>query len=238
MQKYQEPEAQKIQSMFSAIAPSYDRANTILSMGIHHLWKDQVVSLSGATTGQQVLDCATGTGDLALRFKKAVGETGQVTATDFCQDILDLAPAKAKKQNLDIHFERADVTDLQFADNSFDVSCISFGIRNVNNLDKALSELARVTRPSGKVMILEFGQIDMPILGAAYNFYSTQILPQIGGFISGDKKAYQYLNQSAQSFPSGETFVKRAIDTGTYASMIYKKLSFGVANIYQGHPKA
>ena len=111
---YKEPKSQSIEKMFSAIAPSYDKANTILSMGIHHIWKKQVVEDSGASAGQHVLDCATGTGDLALLFKKAVGDHGRVVATDFCQDILDLAPAKAKKQNLDFHFHQDLLIDHQY----------------------------------------------------------------------------------------------------------------------------
>lgn len=232
---YKEPEAQTIRQMFSEIAPSYDKANSVLSLGIHHLWKQKVVSMSQASSGDQILDCATGTGDLALLFKKAVGSTGSVTATDFCNDILAFAPDKAKKQNLDIKFEVADVTHLPYADKSFDVASISFGIRNVENLDKALSELARVTRR--KVMILEFGQVEAPVLGSLYNFYSNSILPKIGGWISGQPTAYSYLNSSTKSFPSGQKFIDRAINTGAYSNMTCKRLSFGIAYIYSGTPK-
>lgn len=235
---YKEPNATNIEKMFSAIAPSYDRANTILSLGIHHLWKQQLVNLSGAKTGDHILDCATGTGDLALLFKKQVGSIGKVTATDFCKDILSFAPQKAQKQKLDIEFQQADVTQLPFEDNTFDVASISFGIRNVNNLDAALKELARVTKPTGKVMILEFGQVKWPVIKQFYHFYSNTILPRLGGLISGQMDAYQYLNQSAQRFPCGEDFVQRAIDTDGYASMVYKELSLGIAYIYIGSPKA
>ncbi|MCB9072798.1 MAG: bifunctional demethylmenaquinone methyltransferase/2-methoxy-6-polyprenyl-1,4-benzoquinol methylase UbiE [Bdellovibrionaceae bacterium] len=232
---YKEPEAHTIRQMFSEIAPSYDKANSILSLGIHHLWKQTVVRLSGAKRGDHILDCATGTGDLALLFKKTVGTPGHVTATDFCADILAFAPKKAKQENLDIQFETADVTQLPYADKSFDISSISFGIRNVENLDKALSELARVTRK--KVMILEFGQVEAPVLGSVYNFYSNTILPKIGGWISGQPSAYSYLNSSAKSFPSGQKFIDRAINTGAYSNMTCKRLSFGIAYIYSGTPK-
>lgn len=232
---YKEPQANTIQKMFSEIAPSYDKANSILSLGIHHLWKKKVVAMSGAKPGDYILDCATGTGDLALLFKQSVGPSGSVTGTDFCAEILALAPEKAKTKNLDIHFEKADVTQLPYANKSFDVSCISFGIRNVDNLDKALIELARVAK--SRVMIMEFGQVTTPVLSSAYNFYSNSILPKLGGWISGKPNAYAYLNTSAQSFPSGSAFINRAMATGAYSSMTCKPLSFGVAYIYTGIPK-
>lgn len=232
---YKEPQASTIKQMFSEIAPSYDKANSVLSLGIHLLWKKKVVAMSGAKAGDAVLDCATGTGDLALLFKEAVGPTGSVTGTDFCADILALAPDKAKSKNLDITFEVADVTRLPYTDKAFDVSSISFGIRNVDNLDKALTELARVSK--SKVMILEFGQVTAPVFGPAYNFYSNTLLPKIGGWISGNPAAYNYLNSSAKSFPSGQKFIERALNTGAYLNMTCKPLSFGIAYIYTGTPK-
>lgn len=233
---YKEPQPEKIHKMFSQIATSYDSANTILSLGIHTLWKQKLVDSSGVSSGSSVLDCATGTGDVALLFKKKVGPDGSVIATDFCEDILNLAPPKAEKQNLKIQFEVADVTQLKYADHSFDASSISFGIRNVGNLKKALSELARVTRPSGKVMILEFGQIQIPVLKEMYNFYSRNILPKLGGFVSGHTTAYEYLNESAEKFPCAQEFVDVAMSTGMYKTMSYKTLSFGVAYLYEGIP--
>lgn len=234
---YKEPEAQNIQKMFSEIAPNYDRANTILSLGLHFLWKQKLVNMSGAKPGDKVLDCATGTGDLAIMFKEKVGNMGAVTGTDFCADILALAPKKAELKDLTIQFETADVTALPYEDNSFDITSISFGIRNVKDLDSALKELARVTKPTGKVMILEFGQMQLPLVKNVYNFYSNNILPWIGGKLSGSPEAYKYLNESAAKFPCGEDFIGRALKTNGYKSMSGRELSFGVAYIYEGLPK-
>jgi len=228
---YKEPHAPTIRKMFSEIAPSYDKANTVLSLGIHHLWKKTLVRMSGADEGDRVLDCATGTGDLAMIFKETVGPKGAVVGTDFCEDILALAPKKAQDAGLDILFEQADVTQLPYSDKSFDIASISFGIRNVENLDKALTELARVTKKN--VMILEFGQVQKPVLKEAYNFYSQKVLPWIGGKISGNPDAYKYLNDSAQAFPSGPDFVQRAMATGAYSQIDCKELSFGIAYIYK-----
>lgn len=224
---------QTIKSMFSEIAGSYDRANSVLSLGIHHLWKQKLVNMTPLKKGDSVLDCATGTGDLALLFKKKVDTTGKVIGTDFCQEMLDVAPDKAAAKNLDIQFQLADVTQLPFEDNQFNATSISFGIRNVENRTQAYREMARVTKSGGHVMILEFGQIKTPVVKQAYNFYSHKVLPKIGGWVSGKPEAYQYLNDSAQVFPCGEDFANEVMATGLYKSVDVTPLSFGVAYIYK-----
>ena len=225
--------AQTIQSMFSDIAGSYDRANSVLSLGIHHLWKNKVVNMTPLKEGDSILDCATGTGDLALRYKKKVGDAGEVIGTDFCQEMLDMAPAKAEEQKLKIDFQFADVTQLPFEDNRFDACSISFGIRNVEDRQKAFKEMARVTKPGGHVMSLEFGQIKTPVVKQAYNFYSQKVLPFVGGLVSGKPKAYRYLNDSSQVFPCGEDFKNEIIATGSYQQVAATSLSSGVAYIYK-----
>lgn len=225
--------AQTIQAMFSDIAGSYDKANSVLSLGIHHLWKQKVVRMTDLKLGDNVLDCATGTGDLALRYKKKVGPTGQVVGTDFCKAMLDEAPAKAKDQHLDVTFEIADVTALPYEDNRFQATSISFGIRNVNDRIKAYKEMARVTSSDGHVMVLEFGQIETPGIKQAYNFYSHKVLPFVGGLVSGKPEAYQYLNDSSQVFPCGEDFKNEVMATGAYKSVEVTTLSFGIAYIYK-----
>lgn len=230
------PNPEIIRSMFSKVAANYDKGNNVLSMGIHHLWRKKLVKYSGAKAGDQVLDCATGTGDLAIEFKKTVG-SGAVTGTDFCAEMLIPAPGKAKERGLDITFEQADVTQLQYADNSFDVCSISFGIRNVGDPVKALKEMARVTRPGGKVMVLEFGQVNIPVFGALYNFYSQNILPKIGGIVTGQKEAYEYLQKSSAAFPCREGFLDLMKESGSYSKMEYITLTGGIAYIYKGTVK-
>lgn len=225
--------AQTIKSMFSDIAGSYDRANSVLSLGIHHLWKQKLVDLSRATMGQSVLDCATGTGDLALRFKQRVGSEGRVVGIDFCQEMLDVAPDKAKQKNYAIEFMQADVTQLPFYEDEFDVTSISFGIRNVENPMKGFTEMARVTKPGGSVMVLEFGQINTPGVREVYNFYSQKVLPFVGGLVSGKREAYQYLNDSSQVFPCGEELKEQILKTGAYSAVSLWPLSFGIAYIYK-----
>lgn len=228
------PQPEKVKSMFAKVAGQYDKANSVLSLGIHHLWRKQVVQWSGAQAGQKVLDCATGTGDLAIEFKKAVGPTGQVRGTDFCPEMLSTAPLKAQSKKLDIHFEIADVTQLQYPPGSFDITSISFGIRNVYDPVVALKEMARVTRPGGTVIVLEFGQMSIPVLNSLYNFYSKNILPKIGGYVTGEPGAYTYLQESSAQFPSGDDFLKLMKKSDAFQNYEYRALSFGIAYMYKG----
>lgn len=221
-----------IKSMFSQVASRYDAANNILSFGIHHLWRRKLVRLSGATAGMSILDCATGTGDLAIEFKKAVGPTGKVLGTDFCVEMLNFAPAKARSKNFQIEFEVGDVMSLKYLSESFDVSSISFGIRNVSNPVQGLTEMARVTKSGGKVMVLEFGQMQLPVVSAVYDYYSQNILPRIGGWVTGKHDAYQYLQKSSAQFPCRERFIDLMKQTGLLKNTGYVPVSGGIAYIY------
>lgn len=237
MEQKHSPQPEIIRSMFARVAGKYDRANSVLSMGIHHLWRKTLVKMSGAKRDHDVLDCATGTGDLAIEFKKAVGPEGKVIGTDFCSEMLIPAPAKAHELGLEIKFEQADVTQLPYGDNQFDITSISFGIRNVGDPVKGLSEMARVTKPGGRVMILEFGQVEWPVFRELYNFYSEKVLPTIGGWVTGEKAAYEYLQKSSAQFPCREDFVTLMKSTGAFSEADYKSLTGGIAYIYRGTVK-
>jgi len=228
------PNPGEIQKMFASIAGGYDRANNLLSAGIHHLWRKRLVALSEARFGDHVLDCATGTGDLAIEFKKAVGDSGVVVGSDFCKEMLDFAPAKAEAAKLEIRFELADVTQLPYGDELFDVASISFGIRNVGNPQKALQELHRVLKPGGKLMVLEFGQPKAPVLASLYRFYSERVLPRVGGWITGKQDAYKYLEKSSAKFPCREEFLGLMRDAAPFDNPRYEALSAGIAYIYMG----
>ena len=223
----------QVQNMFARIAGRYDRGNDILSMGIHHAWRRRTVRESIAAEGMSVLDCATGTGDLAIEFKRRVGATGSVIGTDFCREMLDFAPGKARAQKLDVRFEIADAMDLQYKDNSFDIASIAFGIRNVDSAEQCLRELARVVRPGGQVVVLEFGQ-PHGWFRFPYAAYSKLILPFLGRIVSGDRDAYEYLHDTSSRFPCREDFLAMMDGTGAYASSRWVELSFGIAYIYFG----
>lgn len=231
------PDPKKIHSMFSQVAKRYDITNTILSFGIHHLWRTKLVKLSQVSKGASVLDCATGTGDLAIEFKKAVGANGKVIGTDFNAEMISTAPEKAKAQGLEIDFKIADAMDLKFADATFDVVSISFGIRNVGNPLKAITEMNRVLKPGGRLMVLEFGEMEDTVFSSLYQVYSKKILPKIGGFVSGQPSAYQYLQNSSAAFPSREKFLTLMKSTGTFSEVDYQSLSLGICYAYWGIKK-
>lgn len=221
--------------MFASIAGRYDLVNSVLSLGIHHRWRKKAVRLSGVKPGDSVLDCATGTGDLAITFKQAVGH-GSVVGTDFCEPMIAPAPAKAAKKGLDIRFEVADAMNLPYEDNRFTVSSISFGIRNVDDPLVCLQEMARVVEPGGRVVVLEFGQ-PKGVLSWPYRFYSRHVIPFIGGLLTGNRDAYTYLPETSAHFPAADAFLALMDRAGAFSDKKAYSLSGGIAYIYVGTVK-
>jgi demethylmenaquinone methyltransferase/2-methoxy-6-polyprenyl-1,4-benzoquinol methylase len=225
--------AAKVQSIFSSIAPSYDVANSVISLGQDHAWRRKTVKLSEASAGQKVLDVATGTGDLAIAFKKAVGTTGEVIGVDFCAEMLIPAPDKAKKNGFSITFQQGDAMDLKFADASFDVVSIAYGLRNVADTAKAVREMSRVLKPGGKLMILETGRSEWPVFSTLVDFYTGTVMPIFGGLLSGNKDAYQYLDRSSRDFPYGKKLVELLEKEGGFKTVEAHPLIGGVSYIYR-----
>ena len=223
----------EVRDMFASIARRYDTANEVLSLGIHKGWRRAAVHLSGAAPGQRVLDCATGTGDLALEFKRAVGPAGEVIGTDFCAEMLESAPAKAAKAALAVKFAVADALALPYADSQFDVASIAFGIRNVDDPLLCLREMARVVKPGGCVVVLEFGQPRGPF-GAVFRAYSRGVMPVVGGLLTGNRAAYKYLPRTAAAFPAGEKFLGLMRDSNAFTATEAHPLTFATAYVYRG----
>ncbi|MBE8221926.1 MAG: bifunctional demethylmenaquinone methyltransferase/2-methoxy-6-polyprenyl-1,4-benzoquinol methylase UbiE [Bdellovibrionales bacterium] len=224
-----------IQSMFASIADSYDKANKVMTFGLDKKWRKQVVKYSKAQKQDKILDCATGTGDLAFCFENTIG--ANTTGIDFCQEMINIAKQKAVKQNSNTEFKTADMTQLPFKDNQFNVCSVAYGIRNTNNIKLALKEMARVTKPDGYLVILETGVSSTFIIKQSLSFYTKHIMPLLGGFISGKKTAYQYLNQSSQNFPGGKNFVKLLKDTGHFKNIEFKSLCLGASFLYRAQIK-
>lgn len=220
----------QIQNMFSRVAANYDRANTILSMGIHHVWRHQLVKWAALEREEKILDCATGTGDLAIKMKKT-SPTSEVVGTDFCEPMLE--KAKEKDSTQQIHFQWADAMSLPFPTQSFDLVTISFGIRNVQNPQQALSEMFRVLKPGGRLMVLEFGQPQVKVFDQIYRYYSNNVLPKIGGWVTGQRKAYEYLQASSAEFPCAGDFCSLLKMAGTWKTVQYKTLTGGIAYLYK-----
>lgn len=223
----------EVRHMFASIAPRYDAANQVLSLGVHRGWRRKAVALSGAAPGQRVLDCATGTGDLALEFKRAVGPSGEVIGTDFCAEMLEAAPEKARRAGLPVTFAVADVLSLPYPDGRFDVASIAFGIRNVDDPVRGLREMGRVVKPGGRVVVLEFGQ-PRGAFGALFRLYSKGVMPLVGGLLTGNRAAYEYLPRTAARFPAGERFLALMAEAGCFARSEAHPLTFGTAFVYVG----
>ncbi len=226
-------QAKAVERMFSGISHRYDLANEVLSLGLHRLWRRAAVRHSGVAEGARVLDCASGTGDLALAFKRAVKARGVVAGTDFCAPMLEGATAKAARAGLDVRFSVADALDLPQPAASFDVAAMAFGIRNVTDPVRCLRELSRVVRPGGRVVVLEFGQ-PRGLFGALYRFYGRHVMPRVGGWLTGQPQAYEYLPRTAAAFPAGDAFLALMKSAGGFRSCQAHPLTFGVAYVYVG----
>jgi len=228
--------SEDVRVMFSKISKDYDKMNDVLSFKMHNGWKKRLVELSGVKKNDDVLDCASGTGDLAILFKQVVGEKGEVIATDFCDDMLKYAQPKAEKLKLKIKSELADVMNLQFDDNAFDVSSISYGIRNVDNTVIALKEMARVIKPGGSIAILETGQ--PPIyLRPMYYMVTRWVMPLMGRLLAKEKSAYKYLAETASKYPYGKEFIGIMKSTGEFENCKAYPQFFGASYIYIGTVK-
>jgi demethylmenaquinone methyltransferase/2-methoxy-6-polyprenyl-1,4-benzoquinol methylase len=225
--------SEEVKRMFSEIAGKYDLMNNLMSFGIHHLWRKKAVKLSGAKSSDKVLDCACGTGDLSIEFKNKVGNTGQVIGTDFSENMVLLAKDKVKNKNIDINFEIADAMNLQFKDNQFDYSSISFGIRNVDDPVRCLQEMSRVVKPGGKVVVIEFGQ-PQGFFKLIFSLYSFTFMPVMGKLFANNQSAYEYLPATSAKFPCREEFLQLMSKAATFKSSNYYSLSQGIAFIYIG----
>lgn len=225
--------SESVRSMFADISHRYDLINRVLSLGVDRYWRRVTVRASGASKGDSVLDCATGTGDLALAFKRRVGDSGAVLGTDFCAEMIAYGPGKAQKASMVVDFEVADAMDLPYETNRFDVASIAFGIRNVDDPVTALKEMARVVKPGGRVVVLEFGQ-PKGLFGLLFRFYSRTVMPTIGGWLSGNRDAYTYLPETSARFPAADAFLELMDQTGAFAERRYTPLTGGISYVYVG----
>jgi len=227
----------KIQTMFTTRAHLYDLLNRLLSLGIDMYWRRFAVSLLPKHDDALYLDVATGTCDVALEIVKSV-EGSMVKGVDFSEGMLELGRAKVLKagyqKRIDLDF--GDATNLLFEDNTFDGSIIAFGIRNVQDYKKGISEMGRVVKKGGKVVILEFTTLQNPIIKPLYRFYISRVLPFIGDVISGKKGAYKYLPDSMLSFPLPEE-LKRTMEESGLVDVRYHKLTMGIVAVHVGTVK-
>jgi len=231
------PEAEKaikVQSVFNSVAAKYDIMNDVMSMGIHRIWKEAMMDWLAPRPGQKLLDVAGGTGDISFKFLNRAG-SGHATVLDITENMLIAGRKRAEADKMlnSIDWVVGDAMALPFADNSFDVYTISFGIRNVTRPQEALNEAFRVLRPGGRLMVLEFNQIPVPLVQKAYDIYSFNVIPRMGKLIANDRESYQYLVESIRNFPDQETFLSMVREAG-FENTNYRNLSLGIAALHSG----
>lgn len=225
---------EEVREMFDNIAPKYDLLNHTLSMSIDRVWRRRVVGEVRRAKPGRILDVATGTGDLAIAMARRIRDV-QVLGVDLSEQMLAVARRKIEARGLDgrIVLDRGDAERLAVADASVDVATVAFGVRNFGDLGAGLRELARTIKPGGKVVILEFSRPRNRVFRALYEFYSYKILPRIGGLMSRDKRAYEYLPASVGEFPAPEEFMAMMARAG-FRNCRARSQSFGIAQIYIG----
>ncbi|MDA3865395.1 MAG: bifunctional demethylmenaquinone methyltransferase/2-methoxy-6-polyprenyl-1,4-benzoquinol methylase UbiE [Salinivirgaceae bacterium] len=226
---------EQVAGMFNHIAHRYDFLNHFLSLGVDRLWRKRVVRKLALNQPSAMLDVATGTGDLAIAAARKIDNLN-VQGIDIAMSMLERGKQKIVKSKLEhrVQIQLGDAENIGFDDNRFDCVTAAFGVRNFENVAKGLSEMHRVTKPGGQVIILEFSQPGKGVFAFFYRFYFRFLLPLMGKIVSGNNRAYTYLPESVEVFPDREAFTKLLGDAG-FANCSFKPLTFGVACMYTGH---
>ncbi len=230
----EDDKAGMVHGVFTRVASKYDIMNDLMSLGVHRLWKDAMMDWLAPRPGQKLLDVAGGTGDVAFRFLKRA-PTATATVLDMTESMLTQGRKRAEAESMAERLDWivGDAMALPFPDNSFDVYTISFGIRNVTRIQDALTEAFRVLKPGGRLMVLEFSQIPNDTLQKAYDLYSFNVIPPLGGLVTGDRDSYQYLVESIRKFPDQEAFAGMIRQAG-FGQVKYRNLTMGVAALHSG----
>ena len=220
--------------MFDRIARLYDRMNSVMTAGLHHVWRRRAVDLAAVGPGDEALDVATGTGDLALELARRVAPGGRVVGCDFSEAMLHVARDKARghDEGVTMSFESGNALALPYADGAFDAVTVGFGVRNFAELDQGLSELARVVRPGGRVVILEITTPTKPPLSWFFRVWFDRIVPALGR-LAGDSAAYSYLPSSVRRFPAPEALAARLAAAGL-AEIRYVLTAQGIIALHVG----
>lgn len=225
---------EQVADMFNSIAYRYDFLNRFLSAGIDVWWRKKAIGQLKKLAPKNILDVATGTGDVAILMEKIL-KPEKITGIDISEGMLDLGRKKIEKLGLanKIVLQKGDSETIHFNNNSFDAITVAFGVRNFQHLENGLKEMYRVLQPGGKLVVLEFSKSKQKGLSVLFDFYMNTITPAIGKLFAKNKDAYQYLNDSVQAFPEGQTFLNIMHEAG-FTQTYLIKLSFGICTIYCG----
>lgn len=229
------PDTNKIQKLFDGIAPDYDRLNHLLSLGVDRSWRRRALKriVDDGDVPLKVLDVACGTGDFSIEIARKSSPQSRITGVDLSEGMLKVMREKVLIEGLDrkISFMQGNCESLPFGDGTFDRVTIAFGIRNFENRDVALREILRVLKPGGRLVILELSVPSGRVMNALYRLYFCNILPIIGGLVSGDKAAYRYLPASVLKFPGKEEWLSTMSGCG-FRNCTHKSLTFGICRLY------
>jgi demethylmenaquinone methyltransferase/2-methoxy-6-polyprenyl-1,4-benzoquinol methylase len=227
-----------VDDVFHSVARRYDLMNDLMSGGLHRAWKDALVTAVNPPRSERafaLLDVAGGTGDIALKVVEAGGSGTRATVCDINADMLEVGGDRAAERGRDdaISFQEGNAEELPFADKSFDAVTIAFGIRNVPRIDRALSEAFRVLKTGGRFLCLEFSSVDIPGLDRLYDLYSFNVIPRIGGAVTGDAEAYRYLVESIRQFPRPQAFADM-MRTAGFRRVSFTPMTGGVVALHSG----
>ncbi|MCZ2103441.1 MAG: bifunctional demethylmenaquinone methyltransferase/2-methoxy-6-polyprenyl-1,4-benzoquinol methylase UbiE [Comamonadaceae bacterium] len=224
--------ARRVRGVFDSVAPRYDLMNDLMSGGLHRLWKAYTVMVANLREGDRVLDVAGGTGDLALAFSKKVGASGTVVHTDINEAMLRTGRERLLDKGIVLPTLVCDAERLPFPDGCFDLVSVAFGLRNMTHKDKAIAEMARVLKPRGRLLVLEFSRVAAP-LRKAYDLYSFQVLPRLGQWVAGDADSYRYLAESIRKHP-GQEELKALMQHHGFGHVDYHNMTGGVVALHVG----
>ena len=228
----EQDKARRVRGVFDSVASKYDVMNDLMSVGMHRAWKAYTVLVANVKEGQQVLDIAGGTGDLALAFAPKVGASGRVVHTDINEAMLLEGRNRLLDAGVSLPTLVCDAEHLPFADAHFDVVTVAFGLRNMTHKDAALREMNRVLKPGGKLLVLEFSKVAKP-LEKIYDWYSFKVLPKLGKLVANDDSSYQYLAESIRMHPDQEA-LKALMLKGGFGHVDYHNMSGGVVALHVG----
>lgn len=230
-----EKKAGMVANVFHSVAAKYDVMNDLMSGGIHRLWKQYTIEVSGVRAGNRVLDIAGGTGDLAAKFSKIVGAEGKVILADINDSMLKVGRDKLTDKGVvnNIEYVQANAECLPFPDNYFDCITIAFGLRNVTDKDMALRSMLRVLKPGGRLLVLEFSKPTNELVSKAYDTYSFSVLPRMGQLVADDAESYQYLAESIRMHPDQET-LKGMMQEAGFEAVKYYNMTAGVVALHKG----
>ena len=228
-----EEKAARVRSVFDRVAPSYDRMNDLMSLGLHRAWKAIAIAIARPRTGERVLDLAAGSGDLAAALARRVGPSGEVWLTDLNRRMLERGRDRLLDAGAFAPAVQCDAEELPFPAAYFDCVTVGFGLRNMTRKEAALAEMARVLKPGGRLVVLEFSRVWAP-LAPAYDWYSFRVLPWLGARVAGDADAYRYLAESIRMHPD-QPALKAMLEAAGFGQVEFFNLAAGAVAVHRGY---